>query len=239
MTLVQLAKKFGWPSVIISIIILPVSLLWSKLLAFPVWLKSKPKYTVENTLTYPKHDDLFAREFYFTEKSVVGFPSGWNCHIDEEGGKFFESFWGIIHCLDVVVKRNEDDRISTMIITPNFLSWLTLDEVYVEFANTPEGTYGHRIRFFFPLDGPNMYNPFTLLTMGFIMTGMNWFSKVSFKKFKCEKGVFTTSTTFPDEPEGKKREDGSFEYRIEDLPNTSSETSCDTTISQVEPTTTI
>jgi len=217
MTHAELAKKFGWPSVIISILLLPFCLLWSRLLAFPVWLKSEPKYTVENIILYPNDEDLFRKDFYYSETSVTTFISGWNCHIDaKEGGKgkFFESFWGIINCLDI------DDKGDTMIITRNSMSWLSLNEVFVEFAKTKVSCHGHRVRFFFPLDGPNMYNPFTWATMAFIMSGMTWFSKVSFKDFKRDRKdpskvrVTATSKSFPAEPEGEKNQDGSIQFNI-------------------------
>ena len=178
MTHAELAKRFGWPSVIISTALLPFNLFWSKLFASPVSLKSKPKYTFEN------------------------------CLIDEEGGKFFQSSCGIIHCLDIQVKRDINNRISRMIVTPNFLSWLTLDDGYMEFANTPQGTFGHRLRFFYPLDGPNMYNPFAFHIEGFVVSGMGYFSNVSFNKREeiCEL-LTTISETFPDEPVGEERED--------------------------------
>lgn len=215
MTHAELAEKFGWPSVILSILLLPFSLLWSRIIAFPVWLnyffESKPKYTIENILTYPcKHNDLFRKKFYESpQKKTTGLVSGWNCHVDEEGGKFFESFFGIINCLDIEVNEER------FVITPNSLSWLSLSKVFVEFDEGPRGTYGHRVRFYFPLDGPNFYNPFTWGTIAFTAVAMTWFSKRSFKEFKEKYDVKTKSAYFPAEPEGKKRNDESVQYKIE------------------------
>ena len=213
MTHAELAKKFGWPSVILSILLLPFILLWSRLIAFPVWLnyffESKPMYFIENKLTY-KHEDLFRKEFYQSPERVTSGPiSGWNCHVDhfdEDDGKFFESFFGIINCLDIKVK---EDR---FIISPNSLSWLCLSNVFVEFDNGPHGTYGHRVRFYFPLDGPNFYNPFTWITIAFIGVAMGWFSYLSFEDFKTDHCVKTESKRFPSEPEGEKRDDESIEF---------------------------
>ncbi len=218
MTHAQLAKKFGWPSVILSILLLPFSLLWSRLIAFPVWLnyffESKPVYFIENELRYDGHEDLFRKEFYQSPERVTSGPiSGWNCHVDnfdEDDGKFFESFFGIINCLDIKVK---EDR---FIISPNSLSWLCLSNVFVEFDNRPHVTYGHRVRFYFPLDGPNFYNPFTWITIAFVGLAMDWFSDRSFKDFKEDRHVVTKKPKiFPSEPEGEKRDDESVEFKIE------------------------
>lgn len=184
MTHAELAKKFGWPSVIISTVLLPFNLFWVTLVvAFPIRFKSTPKFTVDN------------------------------CHIDEEGGKFFQSSRGIIHCLDIEVKRDDNDRISRMIFTPNFFSWFTLDKGYVEFANTPQGTFGHRLRFFYPLHGQNMRNPLiTLHSKGFVMSGMGLFSNVSFNEEEDVRGATAISRRFSEEQTGKEREDR-FRYK--------------------------
>jgi hypothetical protein len=57
-----LAAKFGWPIVIIRIVLLVFLLLWSKLHAFLVWLevifKNGPFYAIKNTLVYPGNEDV-------------------------------------------------------------------------------------------------------------------------------------------------------------------------------------
>ena len=212
MTYRQLATKFSWPTVIVSIVFLPFLLLWSKLLAFPQWLpeswRSRPLLTVRNTFLYNGNtkegisaaevSDLFRNRVYSSETNVVSTsPSGWNCHVDEEGGKFFESFWGIMHCLDIQCRDDGSDRKRNhWVITPNKWSWLRLDNVFVEFCEGDTRCGGHRVRFYFPLDGPNRYNPCTWITIGFAVTALNYFAGVSFKEFKERYGV-TTHPEFP------------------------------------------
>lgn len=261
MTHSQLATKFGWGSVISSIIVFPLTFLWSRLFAFPIWLdwlgeflgeylgekpgcswfkvfkwlKSKPKYTVGNELYYENVDDLFGRRFYEVEDAVPEYPTGWNCHVDSKGGKFFESFFGLINCLDCVARdddgnsyeedgENFDETDSGYLhITSNWSSWLRVSDVFVEFSldktnyyTLKKGCYAHRIRFFFPLDGPNRYNPFTLFTIGVTVVAMTYFSKCSFKEWKRKNNVFAISKNFPEpEPSAKNevpRKDGSIKF---------------------------
>ena len=185
MTNTELATKFGWPSMILSILLLPITFVWSKLLAFPVWLdykyETKPKCMVYNTFRYEDHENLFKNEFYFSKTNVARCPSGWNCHVDKEGGIFFESFFGIINCLDI---KFESDNV--WVITPNFWSWLILSEVQIYFH--PDNK-GHSILFYFPLDGLNKYNPFFWATMTYIVMGIKLWSKWSFKPFMEDHGV--------------------------------------------------
>lgn len=185
MSNVELARKFGWPSMIISILLLPITFIWSKLLAFPVWLNyeftTEPKCMVYNTFRYDNpsysdtNKDLFKNEFYFAPKSVGRWPGGWNCHVDREGGKFFESFFGLINCLDIDFQSE-----NYWVIKPNFWSWLIVSEVQIFFH--PDGK-GHSILFYFPLDGPNKYNPFFWATMTYIVMGIKLWSGYSFKPF--------------------------------------------------------
>ena len=93
----QLAAKFGWPSVIISIILLPFLMLWSKLLAFPVWMpfKSGRYYLIKNTLAYPGNEDVMRQKVYTGPTGTARFPTGWNCHADVKGEKFFEHSGGL------------------------------------------------------------------------------------------------------------------------------------------------
>jgi hypothetical protein len=257
MTHSQLAAKFGWGVVISSIIVFPLTFLWSRLFAFPIWLdwlseflgeylgekpwcswfkvfkwlKSKPMYIIGNELYYENVDDLFGKRFYEVENAVHEYPTGWNCHVDSKGGKFFESFFGLINCLDCVARDDdgngyEEDRENFdntdsgyLHITSNRSSWLRVSDVFVEFsidtANEDTGKmgcYAHRIRFFFPLYGPNFINPFTWFTIGFTVIAMTYFSKCSFKKWKKENKVITFRAKHPPVEIGGKREDGSIPF---------------------------
>ena len=205
MTHAELAKKFGWPSVIISIILIPLTWLFSRLLAFPVFFCTKWKFTLENTIKYGEgHEDVFREKVYETPERVTRSPSGWDCHVDAEGGTFFEKFWGIINCLDIEVKDNR------FIINPNSYSWL-MAKVFVEFPEKPN--HEHRIRFYFPLNGLNKFNPFAWLTMAYVVTALTWYGKYSFEPFKEAHGLVTESVYFPPELEAEKlRKDGSLPY---------------------------
>jgi len=209
MTHQQLAAKFGWPTVIISMILLPFLMLWSKLLAFPVWLEyfipNGPFYAIKNVITYSGNEDVMRQKVYTGPTCAARSPTGWNCHCDVEGGKFFEAFWGILQVLDL------DTTEERMIVTPNFLTWLLVTNVYLEYPKAP--VFENRVRFYFPLKGPNMINPCALLTLAFGISGITWFGKWSFKPFKEANGVETISNMFPaDEDPKDLRPDGSLKY---------------------------
>ena len=98
----------GWLSVIISFILYPALMIFSKLLAFPVWLdmiwKSKNFYILRTNYTYPE-DNFVAKEIYTSMKAHgTRGPNGFVCYADKEGGTWYESFWGIIHSLNMDVK---------------------------------------------------------------------------------------------------------------------------------------
>ena len=209
LTHTQLAAKFGWHSVIISIILLPFLLLWSKLLAFPIWISwifpSKPFYFIKNVLVYPGNEDVMRRKVYTGRTSAARIPAGWNCFADVEGNKFFEAFWGVLQVLDL------DTTEERMIVTPNFLTWLLVSNVYLEYPKTP--IFENRARFYFPLKGPNMVNPFTWVTLIFGISGLTFFGQWSFVPFKKENGVTTISKIFPqDENPEDLNSDGSLKY---------------------------
>lgn len=217
MTHKELAEKFGWPSVIISIILLPLLLLWSKLLAFPVWIsmfvKSGPVYTTKALYNYPGKDDLVFDKVYTTSKPTTGIPTGWNSHMDIKGGKFFESFWGLIQVLDMEYISDPDNR--RAVISPTFLTWLVVTNVFVEFPKAP--VYEHRVRFYFPLDGPNAKNPFTTISIAFAGLAINYFNNTSFVPFKEANGLTATVLASPpEEDQSKIRPDGSMIYEKSD-----------------------
>ncbi len=116
----------GWPSIIISILLTPFALLWSKLIAFPVWLdliyKHKPFYVLRSSYKYPNEEDFVRKNVYTGAVQHSLFPpmvdalNGFNFHADVEGGKWVESFYGFIHCLDMTT---HDDR---MVLETNFMT---------------------------------------------------------------------------------------------------------------------
>lgn len=211
-SLSELAGKFGWPSVCLSIILTPVLLLWTKLVAYPFWLMAlvnhKPMYFQKITLFYPDFDNQWRERFYCSPTSPGRFPLGWNVYADVEGGKFFESFFGIIQVLDMDVAN--DDK---FVLSSNFLSWFPAS-VFIEFSKPP--VYQHSIRLYFPLDGPNKYNPFVWFTTTFVVAALklcHWWAYVPLRE---ELGVVCASTLFPeDENPDDLLPDRSFkEYQV-------------------------
>jgi hypothetical protein len=149
----QLAAKFGWPTIILSAILTPLLVIWSKLLAFPIWmagpLKNGSFYTMKYKFSYPNNEDIFRKTVYdgSTRTSSKYLPAGWTCLMDYEGGKMYESFWGLLQVLDIDFN---DDRI---IASSNFLTWVTVSNVFVEYSKAP--VYEHQVRFYFPIWGLN------------------------------------------------------------------------------------
>ncbi len=207
----QLADKFGWATVIFSALFLPLLLLWSKLLAFPVWmigpLKNGPFYTMKYNISYPDNVHAFKKHIYDgpvpTSRSCC--PAGWTCLTDYEGGKFYESFWGILQVLDIDFN---DERV---IFSSNFLTWLQVSNVFVEYDKPP--VREHQVRFYFPIMGLNLINPFNWVTCLLAVTGVVWFEKVSNKKFANENGIYPNLHFLPKaEDKNKIHKDKSMTY---------------------------
>ena len=146
------------------------------------------------------------QKVYTALSKSARFPTGWNCYADVKGKKFFEAFWGIIQVLDLDAT---DDR---LIVSPNFMTWLVVSNVFVEFPKAP--VFENKVRFYFPLKGPNMINPFCWVTLAFGISGITWFGKWSFVPFKEENGVTTISKMFPpNEDPQNLNSDGSLIYK--------------------------
>jgi len=218
MTYSQMAAKFGWPSIIISILLTPFALLWSKLIAFPVWLdliyKHKPFYVLKSSYKYPNEEDFVRKNVYTGAVQHSIFPpmvdalNGFNFHADVEGGKWIESFYGFIHCLDMTT---HDDR---MVLETNSMTVFPAN-VFIEY---PKGTSGpgvheHRVRFYFPIKGPNMLNPAMWATLFIPLSGVMIFANNSIVRYFKENGVILHNTNLPKEEDSSSaREDGSIPF---------------------------
>lgn len=195
LTYSQLAAKFGWPSVIISFILTPFLLVWSKLLAFPKWmigpLKNGPFYAMKYHITYPNNPGIFRKTIYdgATPTTSKWVPKGWTSLMDYEGGKFFESFWGLLQCADI----DFNDR--RIIISSNFMTWLDVSNVFIEFTEGP--VLEHQVRFYFPVMGLNLINPFNLVTSVWAVSSVVWFEKVANKEFAKKNGIFPNLRFLP------------------------------------------
>ena len=207
----ELADKFGWFSVIISAILLPFLLVWSKLLAFPKWmvgpLKNGPFYTMKYNISYPENENAFKKHVYDgpVKTSRDWVPAGWTSLMDYEGGKFFECFWGLLQVADI--DFNED----RIIISSNFLTWLDVSNVFIEFPKPP--VFEHQVRFYFPIMGLNLINPFNWVTSAWAVTSVIWFEKVSNKKFAKENGIHPNLHFLPkNEDPAKIHADKSMTY---------------------------
>uniref|UniRef100_A0A7S1ZBS3 Uncharacterized protein n=1 Tax=Trieres chinensis TaxID=1514140 RepID=A0A7S1ZBS3_TRICV len=207
----QLAAKFGWPCVIISVILTPVLILWSKLLAFPIWmvgpLKNGPFYAMRYHFEYPQNPEVFRKAVYEgkTSTTLKWLPSGWNSLIDYEGGLFFESFWGLLQCLDL--DANEE----RVIVSSNWMTWVVVSNVFIEYTKPP--VLEHQVRFYFPVKGLNLINPFNMITSMFAVGGVIWFEKVANRAFAKENGVHPHLQFLPPaEDPSKIHEDGSMTF---------------------------
>jgi len=196
-SLSELASKFGWLSVIASLILYPVLLLWVHLIAYPFWLMALvphgSMYFRKSVMSYPDKgdgkDNQWRERLYCSSTSPAKCsPAGWNVYADVEGGKFFESFFGLIQVLDM--KANDEK----FIMSANFLSWFPV-KVLIEYPNAP--VYEHSVRFYFPLDGPNKYNPFAWLTIAFIFAAIFWSSTYSYTELKSSLSMTSVATMFP------------------------------------------
>uniref|UniRef100_A0A7S3V4G6 Uncharacterized protein n=1 Tax=Chaetoceros debilis TaxID=122233 RepID=A0A7S3V4G6_9STRA len=202
LTYSQLAAKFGWPCVVVSLILTPFLLLWSKLLAFPVWmvgpLKNGPLYVIRYAISYPDNERVFMDTIYegATPTSSWWLPKGWTSLTDYEGGLFYESFWGLLQCLDMDVN---DER---MLVSSNFFSWCVVSNVFIEYPKAP--IHEHLVRFYFPIKGLNLINPFNWVTSAWAVSGVVWFEKVSNKGFAKKNGIHPHLRFFPKAEDPKK-----------------------------------
>jgi len=203
----DLASKFGWPTVIISPILLPFTFLLTNLLLNPFFIPKAWKYASRQYAWYLEGgDDIWRQKQYFNKKNECGSFTGWNCYIDKEGGKLYESIWGFMNCLDADIKHD------CVIMTPNAWTWIVA-KVYAEFdPNTP--CKGHRIRFYFGLGGLNQYNPFCWASVVFALSSLTLFGKRGRPVFRSKFPMRSTADNFPkeDEDPADLLVDGSMPY---------------------------
>lgn len=204
----DLAGKFGWPTVIISPLLLPFTFLFTNLLAYPFFIPRKYKYTSLQHAWYLEGEDLWRQKAYFNKESEFGFFPGWSCYIDKEGGKFYESIWGFMNCLDAEI---HDDHIN---LVPNKFSWV-IGKIWAEFPPAP--VKGHRIRFYFGNGGINWYNPFCWCNIMFCLTALTMLNLRGLPAFKSKYPMRNAAVNYPpeDDPtndETKMRPDGSMVY---------------------------
>lgn len=204
----ELAQKFGWPSIIITIILYPFLYLFSKLIAFPFWLEyiwpSKNWYGLKTQYHYDK-EDFIRKEIYTSLETHTTFPAGFIPFADVEGGKWIESFFGIIHAADLDTNDNR------MIITPNPHRTIFPATCWLEFPDAP--VKEHCVRFYFPILGPNIINPFMWIAMTYLNVSVFWFALISVPPFFKREGCRVTNTVMPPaEDKNKMLADGSIPY---------------------------
>jgi hypothetical protein len=194
----QLAAKFSWPTVIVSMLLLPFLFVWRHVFAFPFFFAWFPCRSILGNRTYynyPSEEDFMRKEIYFAPTNKCGFPSGFNLLADVEGNKWFESFWGIMHVLDM---KTTPDR---MTLTENVLSVLPCT-IEIKFPKHP--VHKHEVDFYFPIGGLYLLNPFMYLTSIPIGTAIGMWAFVSGKAFLAKHDATVVNVPFPPAAEEKK-----------------------------------
>jgi len=211
-SLSELAGKFGWTSVIVSIILTPFLLLWSNLLAYPKWLMwligvdanecfEDDSFFTGFRIEYEGQTNAWCRELYTNDKNPGRSLVGWNVYADDDGGKFFESFFGIIQTLDLEEIETDDNR-KIWILTPNEWSWFPA-KVTIDFYDDDEHSVVIRI----PVKGINMYNPFFLMTKWFVLASLYVAKVWGYKDFKKDLGASSSSIGDPTESDDDSSHD--------------------------------
>ena len=105
----QLARKFGWWSVILSFVLFPLTAFIRNFLAFPFFLSFLYKdHKTKAIYKYPNDVDCVRTKVY---KSETQDPEMECCPglvflVDEKGGKWFEYAWGLISIFDLKITNN-------------------------------------------------------------------------------------------------------------------------------------
>ena len=197
LTHAQLAAKFGWPTVIVSMILFPFLVVWRHLIAFPTWLEYIfPNGAIQGLsieYNYPNNPHLVKQKLYEDRNPAPGIslPAGWNFLLDVDSGIWFESFWGILTVQDTEFLPGG----SGYVIKSNWKSWMVVSPVRVEF--TEEGLC-HTVKIYLKVKGLNLINPFTWCTIMFTTSGLVWFLVVSSSGFQKQNGLTATPRLFPD-----------------------------------------
>lgn len=201
----DLAEKFGWTSVIISPLLLPFTFVLTHLLCYPFFFPRKWAYTTKQHAWYLEGEDVWRQKMYFNKKNEFGCCHGWNCYVDKEGGKFYETIWGLINCLDATIKED------CVIFTPSALTWVVA-VIYFEHPTPP--ITGHRIRFYFGNGGINRYNPFAWASIVLGLTALSLAGARGLPTFKEKYPMRNEAENFPnyEEDPADIRADGSMAY---------------------------
>lgn len=196
LSLSQLAVKFGWPSVILAIVLMPFTIVLRHIFAFPFFLRWTPHAPLKmfTRYTYPEHEDLLHKEIYASGTSPIASPNGFNCYADIEGGKWFEAFFGILHVMDLEVSEDGHE----VHISPHFLSiW----PVFVDFHYGEKPIHEHTLEFSSYVLGLMSLNPIMWVTFLPVTAGIGWFASGPGKAFLDGKGATVTNKLSPFEEE--------------------------------------
>jgi hypothetical protein len=200
----DLAGKFGWPTVIISPLLLPITFVLTNVFCYPFFFPRKWNYTSKQHAWYLEDGvEVWRQKMYYNKKCEVGSFAGWQCYVDKEGGKFYESIWGLMNCLDADIY---DDY---LVFKPNMFSWV----IGIIYCEMPKDKKGHRIRFYFGNGGINYYNPFAWGSIMFCIAAISLMNVRGLPKFKAKYPMRNEAENFPaDEDPADLREDGSMAY---------------------------
>jgi len=180
LTHAQLAQKFGWLSVIISVLLFPVTWFIRTCLCYPFFLACLSK-RVKKTVRYeyPNDPDLVRTQFYENPNKLqeFGFCQNFNVLADVKGCRWFESCWGLIHAIDLRVTGN------TWTLTPSHRCFFGA---------------GSRVDLFFAEDGKShtvsfdlevQMQPIAVLWISFLFCSVKCFGYRSMRPWLAQKGA--------------------------------------------------
>jgi len=200
----ELAQRFGWHSVILSVLAQPFWFVFHHIVGFPCFLRPCNGCLISRVhYDYPGQKDMGKKRFYQAEVGSTSkfqcLPAGFRVHVDLEGGKWFESFWGFIQKFDL--QQVHDDR---WLLTTN---WTSIFPARICIDFQPDG-FGHDVTFILPYKGVFMFWPPAILMVMFTFSAIGWGMGVqtpaTFKKWAQEAKApdVVIDFTAPIPPEG-------------------------------------
>ena len=161
-------------------------------MAFPFWLKwlpSNPVVFAKTEFHHPTEKD-FMRKFLCTNpEAVTRWPRSFNILVDENGGHWFEYFWGVIHCLKLESSKDQ------YILSPTYDSFIpaycTIDYSSDKSITTLRIYLRNKLGFYF--------NPFAWCSLFWSLSTLHLFNIHGFEKYKRDHGVVTLDTQLPNE----------------------------------------
>ena len=190
----DLAHKFGWASVILTSVLFPVTVTFRYLFAFPFWLGLLPKnpmILVKTIFQHPSHPDFMRRHLYINREAVTPQMSPFNILLDEEGGYWFEHFWGIIHVLKCDVSKEDQSYKMSPIVQSLLRVDCTIDFIKDKKETILCINICNKWAF--------LLNPFAWGLFLWASAALQLFNVSYFGGYKKKYGVITIDTVLPNE----------------------------------------